>query len=82
MTKKLPPTVEVIWKDSRTNSTGKWSREDLKHEPDFILTSAGYLMHRNKRGINIASEYRKEDKLGRHVQHIPAAMVLKVKKLK
>ena len=80
--KKLPPIVEITWKDSWTNSGGKWSSEDLRREPNFILTSAGYLIHRDKRGINIAGEYRKEDKMGRHVQHIPAAMVLRVKRLK
>ena len=74
--------VEVTWKDSWSNSAGKWTAEELKREPDFILTSTGYLMHRDKRGINIASEYHKEDKTARHVQHIPAKMILKVRELK
>ena len=82
MKEKLPPIVEVKWKDSWTNNGAKWSREDLRREPDFILTSTGYLMHRDNRGINIAGEYRKEDKMGRQVQHIPAKMILKVRRLK
>jgi len=81
MKKQDPPIVEVKWKDSWTNGTGKWTAEDLRKEPDFILTSAGYLIHRDKRGINIAGEYRAEDKAGRHVQHIPAQMILSVKKI-
>lgn len=81
MKKKPISIVEIKWKDSWTSSLRKWNAEDLRQEPDFISTSAGYLMHQDKRGINIAGEYRQEDKAGRHVQHIPAGMILSVKKL-
>jgi len=82
MQKKMPVVVEVEWKDSWTNDTGRWSAKQLREEPDFILTSTGYLLHRDKRGINLAGEYREQDKTGRHVQHIPAEMILEVRKLK
>ena len=82
MHKKSCPIVEITWKDSWTSNAGKWTAEDLKKEPDFILTSAGYLLHRDKRGINIAGEYRAADKASRHVQHIPADMIIRVKTLK
>ena len=79
---KSCPIVEITWKDSWTSSMGKWNVEDLKKEPDFILTSAGYLLHQDKRGINIAGEYREVDKMGRHIQYIPASMIIRVRRLK
>ena len=82
MKEKQPPIVEVRWKDSWTNATGKWTAEDFHQEPNFILTNAGYLIHQDERGINLASQYREEEKESRHVQHIPAGMILKVRKLK
>lgn len=74
--------VEITWKDSWSNSTAKWTVEEIKREPDFLLKSTGYLLHRDRRGINIASEYRDVDKTARHVQHIPATLILKVKEAK
>ena len=81
MEDKLPPIVEVKWKDSWSSNT-RWTAEELKREGDFIMSSTGYLMHRDKRGINLCGEYRRENKTGRQIQHIPARMILKVRRLK
>lgn len=77
-----PKIVEVIWRDSWSSNNTKWKAEDLQREPDFILKSIGYLLHQDKRGVNIAGEYREEDKAGRQIQHIPKALVIKIRELK
>lgn len=77
----MPKIVEVTWRDSWTNTNQKWRAEDFKNEPDFILNSVGYLVHQDKRGVNIVGEYRQEDKCGRQAQHIPKAMILKIRKI-
>ena len=82
MKEKLPQIVEVKWKDSWTSSDTKWTRKQLEEEPDLILTSAGYLVHQDKRGINLATEYRIENGICRHVHHIPAGLILKIRKVK
>jgi len=82
MQEKMPVVVEVKWRDSWSNSTSRWTVDELRKEPDLVLMYTGYLIHRDKRGIDLASQYRAADKSCRHVHHIPQANILKVRKLK
>ena len=76
-----PKVVEVTWEDS-WSSNSNWTVDELKREPGMILHSTGYLINRDKKGIDLAGEYRENREMGRHIQHIVASTIIKVRELK
>ena len=73
--------ASVIWEDAWSNGMKYFSVKDIAEEGPCIGTSVGTVIRDNKAGITLAREYFGEGEY-RSVQHIPRAMIRKVKILK
>lgn len=49
------PFVYVLWNDASHPSTGEWiMREDLKSNPSMTVESGGFLVHRDRKLVQVA----------------------------
>lgn len=79
--------VVVTWEDAWHNGHGYMSSERIHKETPLILESIGYCIRDNKDGVSMGSTIPTDTEGGitveyRHVQHIPRAMVRKVRVLR
>lgn len=72
---KLYPIVMVTWDDANVADSS------VDHVPKRMYT-VGFLMRRDKVGVSIAAETSDEKNDVRSVTFIPAAMVVKVRRLR
>jgi hypothetical protein len=81
---KFAPYVVVDWRDSHTSAKIGWrsfSEVDEYHALPAVCTSVGLMVKRDKKGITLAMSTTDEG-LVSNLWHIPAGMVLRVRRLR
>jgi hypothetical protein len=81
MANNLGKNVQVTWEDAWSNDRDYFTKESVLDEQPFIMEVVGRVIRDNTDGLTVARECLQD---GRHrsIQHIPRAMVRKVKVLR
>ena len=73
-------TVRIKWEDSWSNQSYCYTQKEIQAEKPKILESRGILCRNDKMGMTLAIEVEVDEPYRfRHVQHIPRAMIRKIK---
>jgi len=62
--------VHIVWEDAWM-STGTWTRDEFKKEPQYLLHDSGFLLYEDKEKVVLGAEERVGRESWRYVHTIP-----------
>ena len=77
----IKKSVIITWEDAWSNNKAYFNPKSIIEEGPCMVTSIGFVIRDNKAGISLAHEDFGSDEY-RSIQHIPRAMIRKIRILK